>query len=158
MAMSSSVRRVLAAIAERVDEDRLVMLESTGKSSQEAADQLGVGVAQIAKSIVFTQGEEQRSGVVVVISGALRVDADKVAEVVGPVTAARADAVKAVTGFSIGGVSPIGLPPSARILVDRSLLEFDRIWPAAGHPHAVFSLTPDELVSWTGAEVGSFAE
>jgi prolyl-tRNA editing enzyme YbaK/EbsC (Cys-tRNA(Pro) deacylase) len=153
---SNSIERVRAELARWVSEDRVMMLASTGKSSQEAADQIGIDVGQIAKSIVFAR-PEPHPGVVVVTSGATRVDEDKVRSAVGEILPARADAVKAITGFSIGGVSPIGLPADVEMLIDGSLLGYEAIWPAAGHPHAVMRVTPQELVEWTGGRCGDYS-
>jgi prolyl-tRNA editing enzyme YbaK/EbsC (Cys-tRNA(Pro) deacylase) len=66
---------------------------------------------------------------------------------------ANADFVKAATGFSIGGVSPLAHTTPPVTLIDRELFRFDQIWAAAGHPHAVFALAPGDLVNWTGAPV-----
>ena len=83
----------------------------------------------------------------------LRVDEKLVSTLVGKVGRADADFVKASTGFSIGGVSPVAHTTAPVILIDRELFRFGEIWAAAGHPHAVFPLSPDELVSLTGAPV-----
>ena len=89
--------------------------------------------------------------VLVVTSGDKRVDERRVAALTGPLGRADADFVKASTGFSIGGVSPVGhlTPPVA--LIDRELLRFDEIWAAAGHPNGVFKLSPAQLQVMTGA-------
>lgn len=97
------------------------------------------------------------AAVLVVTSGDLRVDEKKVSALVGSVGRADADFVKAATGFSIGGVSPVGHTTPPVILVDRELFRFEQIWAAAGHPYAVFPLSPDELVQLTGAPVEEIA-
>jgi len=71
----------------------------------------------------------------------------------GKVIRPDADAVKSITGYSIGGVSPIGLPKELNIIADSSLKRFEKIWSAAGHPHCVFGSTFDELINLTGAQI-----
>jgi prolyl-tRNA editing enzyme YbaK/EbsC (Cys-tRNA(Pro) deacylase) len=129
-----------------------VFLPNAARTSQQAADALGIAVGQIAKSVIFRRRADD-SAVLVVTSGDRRVDEKKVAALVGPVGRADADFVKAATGFSIGGVSPVAhtLPPVT--LIDRELFRFDEIWAAAGHPNGVFKLTPQQLEAMTGAPV-----
>jgi prolyl-tRNA editing enzyme YbaK/EbsC (Cys-tRNA(Pro) deacylase) len=129
-----------------------VFLPNAARTSQQAADALGIAVGQIAKSVIFRRRADD-SAVLVVTSGDRRVDEKKVAALVGPVGRADADFVKAATGFSIGGVSPVAhsLPPLT--LIDRELFRFDEIWAAAGHPNGVFKLTPQQLEAMTGAPV-----
>ena len=87
----------------------------------------------------------------VITSGDRRVDEKKVDALVGKTGRADADFVKARTGFSIGGVSPVGHAEKPVTLIDRELLRFEEIWAAAGHPHAVFKLRPQDLERLTGA-------
>ncbi|MBC7993342.1 MAG: YbaK/EbsC family protein [Rhizobacter sp.] len=127
-----------------------VFLEVTARTAQEAADALGVQLGQIAKSVVFKRKQDSVA-VLVVTSGDLRVDVDKVAGLTGPVGRADADFVKASTGFTIGGVSPVGHVTPPVMLIDRELLRFEEIWAAAGHPNGVFKLSPTQLQALTGA-------
>ena len=92
-------------------------------------------------------------------SGAKRVDVARLGELAGE-PAGKADAafVREATGFAIGGVAPVGHPAPLRTFVDRSLLAFDEIWAAAGHPHTVFRLTPDVLVRITGGQLADTAQ
>jgi prolyl-tRNA editing enzyme YbaK/EbsC (Cys-tRNA(Pro) deacylase) len=128
------------------------MLDDAARTAQQAADALGIAVGQIAKSIVFRRKSDDVA-VLVVTSGDKRVDEKKVDAIVGKTGRADADFVKAKTGFSIGGVSPFAhaTPPVA--LIDRELFRFDEIWAAAGHPHAVVKLSPQDLERLTGAPV-----
>lgn len=87
----------------------------------------------------------------IVASGADRVDEAKVAALVGPIGKANARFVKEKTGYAIGGVSPIGHATATLVLVDQKLFDYPSVWAAAGHPHAVFNLTPAQLQSMTGA-------
>jgi prolyl-tRNA editing enzyme YbaK/EbsC (Cys-tRNA(Pro) deacylase) len=127
-------------------------LEVAARTSQEAADALGVVVGQIAKSVVFRRKSDD-AAVLVVTSGDRRVDERKIAALVGPVGRADAGFVKASTGFTIGGVSPVALSAPAVMLIDRDLFRFDEVWAAAGHPNGVFPMTPTELERMTGAPV-----
>lgn len=150
--MPDGVRRVAERLAGLGHPDEVVMLPVTGRTAADAAAALGVKLGQIAKSIVFRRRSDD-AAVLVVTSGDLRVDEKKVSALVGKVGRADADFVKASTGFSIGGVSPVAHTTPPVILVDRELFRYAEIWAAAGHPHAVFPLSPDELAALTGAPV-----
>lgn len=128
------------------------MLDGSARTAQEAADALGVHLGQIAKSVIFKRKQDDRA-VLVVTSGDRRVDEKKVSALVGKVGRADADFVKASTGFSIGGVSPVAHAMPSVTLLDQDLWRFDEIWAAAGHPHGVFRLQPDDLKRLTGAPV-----
>lgn len=130
----------------------VVMLPETGKTSAEAAAGLGCSVAEIAKSIVFRRLSDD-AAVMVVASGANRVDEHKVAALVGPLGRADAKFVKTRIGYAIGGVCPIGHVEKTVMLIDEDLMKLDSVWAAAGHPHAVFNLTPQQLKTMTGAPV-----
>lgn len=146
------VQRVAAALAALGHAHAPRMLDDAARTAQQAADALGVALGQIAKSIIFRR-KSDGAAVLVITSGDRRVDEKKVAALVGALGRADADFVKAQTGFSIGGVAPLGhvVPPVA--LIDRELFRFAEIWAAAGHPHAVFRLTPADLERLTGAPV-----
>lgn len=134
-----------------------IMLDGAARTAQEAADGLGVQLGQIAKSVIFRR-KEDNVAVLVVTSGDRRVDEKKVSALVGKVGRADADFVKARTGFTIGGVSPVAhLNPSVTLL-DQDLWRFEEIWAAAGHPHGVFRLAPEDLRHLTGAPVVDVVE
>ena len=145
-------RRVSALLAEQRHAHAPVFLEVAARTAQEAADALGISVGQIAKSVVFRRKADE-AAVLVVTSGDKRVDERKVAALVGPVGRADAEFVKAKTGFTIGGVAPVGHATKPVLLVDRELFRFDEIWAAAGHPNGVFRLSPQQLAQLTGAPV-----
>ncbi len=150
------VQRVSAVLAERGHPHAPRMLDDAARTAQQAADALGVALGQIAKSIIFRRKSDD-AAVLVVTSGDLRVDEKKVQAIVcaegGKLGRADADFVKDKTGFSIGGVSPLAHATPPVTLIDRALFRFDVIWAAAGHPHGVFPLSPDDLVRLTGAPV-----
>ena len=114
-------------------------LDVPARTAQEAADALGVALGQIAKSVIFRRRSDDVA-VLVVTSGDRRVDEKKVAARVGAIGRADADFVKANTGFSIGGVSPVAHPQPLVMLIDDDLFRFDAVWAAAGHPNGVFML------------------
>ena len=145
-------RRVAGLLVQHGHTHAPLFLDVAARTAQEAADALGVAVGQIAKSVVFRRKTDD-AAVLVVTSGDKRVDERKVAALVGAVGRADAEFVKASTGFTIGGVAPLGHSTKPVLLVDRELFRFDQIWAAAGHPNGVFRLSPDELVQLTGAPV-----
>ncbi len=128
------------------------MLDEAAHTAQQAADQLGVALGQIAKSIIFRRVSDD-AAVLVVTSGDRRVDVAKVDAIVGATGRADAAFVKARTGFSIGGVAPLAHATPPIVLIDAELLRFDTIWAAAGHPRAVFALQPWALTRLTGGSV-----
>ena len=148
--LPDSVQRVAALLAAMQHDHAIVMLPESGKTSAEAASSLGCDVAEIAKSIVFRRLSDEVA-VMIVASGADRVDEAKVAALVGPIGKANARFVKEKIGYAIGGVCPIGHVTPSVILIDRKLFNYAHVWAAAGHPHAVFKLTPAQLQAMTGA-------
>ena len=132
-------------------------LDDAARTAQQAADALGVGLGQIAKSIVFRL-KPDGVAVLVVTSGDRRVDEKRVAAHTGPLGRADADFVKARTGFSIGGVSPLAHATPPVVLIDRELFRFDTVWAAAGHPNGVFPATPEQLLAMTGAPAADVTE
>jgi prolyl-tRNA editing enzyme YbaK/EbsC (Cys-tRNA(Pro) deacylase) len=135
---------------------RLQVLPDAVTTAAAAAAALGVEVGQIANSLVFDADD---APLLVMTSGAHRVDTGKVAALVGAtaVRRATADFVRSATGQAIGGVAPVGHPSPVRTLVDRTLSAFDEIWAAGGIPHAVVPLTYDELVKVTDGEPADVA-
>ncbi len=123
-------------------------------SAAQAASAIGCTVAQIAKSVVFADAEGDP--VLVIASGASCVDEAKVGQIL-KTTIHRPDAdfVKCATGFSIGGVPPVGHPTQLTVVLDRTLQNFEEIWAAGGTPTSVFCLTPSQLVSITN---GSYCD
>jgi prolyl-tRNA editing enzyme YbaK/EbsC (Cys-tRNA(Pro) deacylase) len=130
------------------DSCRVRMLPDAVHTAVAAAAALGVEVGQIANSLIF---DADGDPLLVLTSGAHRVDTGKVAAVIGARTVRRAtpEFVREHTGQPIGGVAPLGHPKPVRTLVDTALAGYDEIWAAGGIPHAVFPTTFGELVRIT---------
>ena len=143
---------------------QIVALKDSARTAAEAAEALGIEVGQVASSIVFKLPDG--NPLLVITSGRHRVDTELVARNLGVEKLHRADAdyVRSVSGFAIGGVSPVawvsetigGVSPigwvsKATILIDKALDDYDVVWAAAGHPHSVFPTTYAELITCTGA-------
>lgn len=155
-ALPEAAKRVAQLLETHGYAKPIVMLPASGKTSAEAAAGLGCEIAQIAKSIIFRRLSDD-APVLVIASGANRVDEAKVAARVGALGKADARFVREQTGYAIGGVCPIGHATKPVTLIDADLLALDSLWAAAGHPHAVFNLSPQELVAMTGAPVVDIA-
>jgi len=135
--------------------DQVVELQSTTRTSAEAAQVLGCQVEQIAKSIVF-QGKQTQKPILVIASGSNRVNENRIEDFISePIGKADANYVREHTGFVIGGVPPIGHVEKVEIFIDEDLLRFEEIWAAAGSPNAVFKVTPSDLIKMTGGRVTS---
>ena len=155
--LPEGVQRVLAALQAAGHPHAPVMLDDAARTAQQAADALGIGVGQIAKSIIFRRKDDD-AAVLVITSGDRRVDEKRVAALVGKIGRADADFVKARTGFTIGGVAPLAHAQAPVTLIDRELYRFEVIWAAAGHPHGVFQLRPGDLERLTGAPVADVVQ
>lgn len=155
--LPESVQRVARVLQAQGHPHLPVMLDGAARTAQEAADALGIALGQIAKSIIFRRKSDD-APVLVITSGDRRVDEKRVDALVGKTGRADADFVKARTGFSIGGVSPLGHVQAPVTLIDRELFRFEEIWAAAGHPHAVFRLRPQDLERLTGAPVADVVQ
>lgn len=159
--LPEGVQRVAAFLAERGHAHAPRLLDESARTAQEAAEALGVGTGQIAKSIIFKRLPDEVA-VLVVTSGDQRVDEKKLAPLVcaagQKLSRADADFVKARTGFSIGGVSPVAHATPVLQVLDVSLFRFDRVWAAAGHPHGVFPASPAQLGRLTGARIEDVAQ
>lgn len=149
----SGPERVQQALREAGLEIEVRQLPESTRTASEAAAAVGCRVAQIAKSLVF-QGKESGRPLLVIASGANRVDERKVKALIGEdLRLAAPDFVREQTGFAIGGVPPLGHSRALKAVMDEDLLQFDRIWAAAGSPKAVFPVDPQSIVEITGAQV-----
>lgn len=149
--------RVRQVLAEKGHGAAPQWLDRPARTCQEAAEALGLQTGQIAKSVIFRRRSDGRT-VLVVAAGDQRVDEKKVSALVGPIGRADAEFVKTQTGFSIGGVSPVGHLQPPVTLVDQSLFRFDEVWAAAGHPYGVFPCSPQALLQLTGAPAADVAQ
>ena len=147
----AAVKRVAQALIDHKMSGQIKVLSDSARSAAEAAAALGIEVGQIASSILFKLPDE--SPLLVITSGRHRVDTQLVASQLGVAELGRVDAdyVKEKSGFSIGGVAPIGWLNPAKIIIDEALNDYQVVWAAAGHPHAVFPTTYEELSNVTSA-------
>lgn len=154
--MKASVQRVADALAALGIQAEITEFAESTRTAAQAAAAVNAVVGQIVKSLVFLAGERP---VLALVSGANRVDTQRLAAVAGGlITRADADLVRQATGYSIGGVPPIGHTASLATYLDRDLLQYEQVWAAAGTPNAVFPIAPDELQRITGAAVADLAE
>lgn len=151
--LKPSAQKVQDALNERGFSNRVIELAHSTRTSEEAANAVGCEVGQIAKSLIF-QGRSSGKAILIIASGANRVNEKQMREILGEkMRRPDADFVREQTGFAIGGVAPIGHAQQLMTYIDQDLLDYKQIWAAAGHPNALFALTPDELVKMTGGEV-----
>ncbi len=154
----AGVNRVRAALAPFGAGERVIALGDAVRTAQQAADALGCEVGAIVKSLVFSS---EGRAVMALVAGDRQCDLGKLGRALAlPAAPKRADAdlVRQATGFAIGGVAPLGHAEKLPLAVDESLSRFPLLHAAAGHPNAVFPLTYDELLAWTGgvaAELGT---
>jgi len=148
----AAVKRVIAALQENGCNGQVKVLSDSARTAAEAAAALGIEVGQIASSLIFKLPDG--SPLLVITSGRHRVDTELVASNLGIEQLGRVDAdyVKEQSGFSIGGVAPIGWVSPATILIDEALNDYDVVWAAAGHPHAVYPTSFAELLAITSAK------
>jgi prolyl-tRNA editing enzyme YbaK/EbsC (Cys-tRNA(Pro) deacylase) len=151
-----NAERVQQALRQSGSQASVIELPDSARTVNDAAAALGVAPGQIAKSLVFLANE---TPVLVVLSGTDRLDPARLGETLGAtIRRADADAVRAATGFPIGGVSPLGHPAPLTVLVDRALAAHDVVWAAAGTPHAVFATSFAELVAVSGGRPADVRE
>jgi prolyl-tRNA editing enzyme YbaK/EbsC (Cys-tRNA(Pro) deacylase) len=155
------VRRVAAALATFGVRGQITVLDEAAKTARQAAEALGIGIAQIANSLLFRAHRDKDSflPLLVLASGAHRVDTTKVADLLelSAIILADAEFVCEQTGFTIGGVAPIVPSYPIETVVDISLSRYDKVWAAAGHPRAVFPTSYDELLRLTGGHPAEVA-
>ena len=143
--------RVRAALLAAGIPAELVHFDATTRTAADAASAIGTSVGQIVKSLVFLAGGRP---VLALVSGSNQLDPGKLARLTGtPIDKANADTVRRATSFAIGGVPPTGFPAPLQTYIDRDLLQYDVVWAAAGTPHDVFRIAPDELLRVTAGEV-----
>ena len=148
----SAVKRVALAMQENAIAGPITVLSESARTAADAASALGIEVGQIASSLIFKSPDGKV--ILIITSGGHRVDTDLVARTLGYSELLRVDAafVKEFSGFSIGGVSPIGWSNQPDVtLIDEALNNYGIVWAAAGHPHGVFPTSYAELIACTGA-------
>jgi len=148
-----SAQRVQDALQDHGLACEVVQMKDTTRSAEDAARAVGCEVAQIVKSLVF-KGSRSQQPVLVITSGANRVNEKTIEKnLAESIKMADPEFVRETTGFAIGGVPPVGHRHPLKIFIDEDLLQYQEIWAAAGTPHAVLKLTPDELKRITNGEV-----
>jgi prolyl-tRNA editing enzyme YbaK/EbsC (Cys-tRNA(Pro) deacylase) len=148
--LPASAQRVQDALGALGLASRVELLDASARTSQMAADALGVAVGQIAKSLVFRASRTGRA-VLVIAAGDRRVDEAKIAAHLGePIERATPEFVREHSGFAIGGVAPVAHPADMVTYVDASLRRFDTVWAAGGTPHCVFPIAPADLARVAG--------
>lgn len=149
----AAVRRFKEAAESLGVKGEINILAETARTAVDAANGLGIEVGQIASSLIFTL--PSGNPMLIITSGRHRVDTELVAKNLGIAELGRADAnyVKEVSGYSVGGVSPIGWITTPEItLIDEALNDYEVVWAASGHPHAVYPTSYAELITCTGAK------
>ncbi len=151
--LKQSAQVVQELIHQKGYDNEVIELPASTRTAQEAANALDCKVDQIAKTIVFKL-RNTGEALLVVASGSNRINEKRVSEYIGD-RLDKADAifVKEKTGYVIGGVSPVVKEETLKIVIDEDILQYDEIWAAAGHPKAVFQLTPEQLLTLAGGEV-----
>lgn len=148
----AAVKRFKEAASALGVKGEIKILAETARTAVDAANGLGIEVGQIASSLIFKL--PSGNPLLIITSGRHRVDTDLVAKNLGIAELGRADAnyVKEISGYSVGGVSPIGWITTPEItLIDEALNSYDVVWAASGHPHAVYPTSFAELIACTGA-------
>ena len=148
----AAVKRFQEAATKLGVKGEVNILSETARTAVDAANGLGIEVGQIASSLIFKL--PSGNPLLIITSGRHRVDTDLVAKNLGIAELGRADAnyVKEVSGYSVGGVSPIGWTSQPEVtLIDQALNDYPVVWAASGHPHAVYPTSFDELIACTGA-------
>lgn len=156
--MSKSIARVETAATEQGLDIEILRMPETTRTAQDAASACGCAVAQIVKSLIF-KGAESGALKLLLVSGAHEVDLERAAAAVGePLARADAKEVRAVTGFAIGGVAPIGHLTPIETWIDETLLTYPTVWAAAGAPNAVFEVAPKALAEAARAQTAPLGQ
>ena len=151
--LQTSAQKVQRKLSELGVSFEVIELESSTRTASEAADAIGCDVAQIAKSLIFRTQDSNRP-ILIIVSGINRVNEKTIKNILGEkIKKADADFVREQTGFVIGGIPPVGHVQNIQTFIDKDLLNHQVVWAAAGTPHAVFRLSPRELVSISGGSV-----
>ena len=155
--MKSSVERVVGALASAGITTEVKEFAESTRTAEEAAAAIGVTVGQIVKSLVFLSGSQ---AILALVSGPNRASRQKLAALTGASSVVQpdADAVRRLTGFSIGGIPPVGHTSRLPTFCDPALLQYSVVWASAGTPHSVFSIPPSQLVALCEAQVAEICQ
>jgi Cys-tRNA(Pro) deacylase len=155
--MKPSVERVMGALAAASITTEVKEFAESTRTAEEAATAIGVTVGQIVKSLVFLSGSQP---ILALVSGPNRASRQKLATLSGAESVVQpdADTVRRLTGFSIGGIPPVGNTSSLPTFCDPDLLQYSVVWASAGTPHAVFSISPSQLVALCEAQVADICQ
>jgi Cys-tRNA(Pro) deacylase len=154
---SSAVERVVGALAAAGITTEVKEFAESTRTAEDAAAAIGVTVGQIVKSLVFLSGSQ---AILALVSGPNRASRQKLAALTGAESVVQpdADTVRRLTGFSIGGIPPVGYSSRLPTFCDPDLLQYSVVWAAAGTPHAVFSISPSQLVALCEAKVADICQ
>lgn len=151
--LSPSAQKVSDALSQLKIPCQILELSDSTRTAPEAALAVGCSVGAIVKSLIF-RGKETGSPILILVSGSNRVDTALIEQMINePIVRAEPDFVREHTGFAIGGVPPVGFPRPVTTLIDGDLLQYELVWAAAGTPHAVFSIHPEDLERVTGGQI-----
>ena len=152
-----TVKRAEKSIKEFNPNLKVIVLEQTARTANDAATALGCKVGAIVKSLLFKAGQ---NFVLCLVSGDKRCSLNKLKKILNQkdVSMANADQVKEITGYTIGGVSPIGHLTKVNILIDNNLARFEDIFAAAGHPNCIFKINFEQLLKLTNGKIEELAE
>ncbi len=153
MPLSSSAQKIQDLLNSRGYDYTVIEHTESTRTAQEAAERAGCLLGQIVKSLIF-KGKESGKPILVLTSGANRVDEKSISEYAGEsISRADADFVRATTGFAIGGVPPVGHAQAMETYLDEDFLQYQTIWAAAGTPNAIFELRTSDLQEITNGKV-----
>ena len=148
-----NIQKVKRAVQTFGHDFHVLEFDQSTSTAQQAAQAIGTTLAQIVKSLVF-KGQTSQKPILIITSGANRVDTEKVALILGEALAsAPPQFVLQQTGFAIGGVPPVGHSQPLQTYIDQDLLQHDEIWASAGTPHSVFRLNPQQLLEMTSGQI-----
>ena len=156
--ISPSAQKIQDALHKLGVNCHIIEFTESTRTAQEAADRVGCQLGQIVKSLIF-KGKASNKGILVLTSGANRVDEKKLGAYAGEaIGRADADFVRTVTGFAIGGVPPVGHAQPLETYIDEDLMLYPSVWAAAGTPNAVFETSPSDLVKIAHGKVMSIKQ
>jgi len=153
MKLSPTAQKVQDLLTSQGFDCKVIEFSESTHTAQEAADRAGCTLGQIIKSLIF-KGRASNKPILVLTSGSNRVDEKRISQYADePIVRADADFVRAVTGFAIGGVPPLGHAQKMETYLDEDLLGYGTVWGAAGTPNAIFELGPADLIKMTGGKI-----